>query len=353
MNKSAKHPANKGVRIITTSFYTGLIVFLITGLCYGNVSYAQDSTIHKTDSTTYTSDSTTHINKVVPAVDTVPPVTKVRKHLYRMNYWTSGGFSILATAGNLYAIPHILHNKKLITEEELQALNPDIFNSIDKMAMNQDPAQRDKYKKISDYVLPAVAVSAAVLALDKNIRKDWVRILLMYYETHALMFSLYNFSFFGPAFQNKIRPVSYYSYFADIDRRAGNNRNSFFSGHTANVAAATYFMAKVYSDYHPELGGKKFLLYGLATVPPLIEGYFRIKALEHFPSDVFAGLVMGAVSGIIVPSLHRYRKHNNLKLDMTYIPMGGPGLGLSWIPENKKHKLLNSYAVHHTAVSLK
>lgn len=65
-------------------------------------------------------------------------------------------------------------------------------------------------------------------------------------------------------------------------------------------------MAKVYSDYKPNKS--KFLIYGLAAIPPALIGYFRYKAGKHFPSDIIVGYVVGAVGGILIPHLHKIHK---------------------------------------------
>jgi membrane-associated phospholipid phosphatase len=255
-------------------------------------------------------------------------------HIYRMNYWVSGTFSVIATAANIYAIPNIIKAKNELTDEELNALNPTIYSGFDRWALQQDPAERDQYYKASDYVLPGIIVGVGALAFDKSIRKDWLRIFMMYYETHAITFSLYNFSFFGPAFQNKLRPYVFYDdYYTADQRRGGNQRNSMYSGHTASAAAATFFMVKVYSDYHPEIGRKKYLLYGLASVPPLVEGYLRMKALTHFPSDIMIGYLIGATCGVAVPALHRFKSHG-IQVGLTSTPVG-PGLSMNWTPVYK------------------
>ena len=254
--------------------------------------------------------------------------------IYRMNYWVSGTFSVVATAANIYAIPNIIKAKKDLTDAELAALRPNIHNGFDRWALQQDPSKREINYRNSDIVLPAIVVSAAALGFDKAIRKDWLKILMMYYETHAVTFSLYNFSFFGPAFQNKVRPYSYYdTYFTADQRRGGNQRNSLYSGHTASASAATFFIVKVFSDYHPEIGRKKYLLYGLASVPPLVEGYLRMKALTHFPSDIMVGFVVGAACGVAVPSLHRFRDRG-IKVSMIGTP-AGPGVSGAWTPVYK------------------
>jgi hypothetical protein len=257
-----------------------------------------------------------------------------KPHIYRMNYWVSGSFALAATAANIYAIPNIIKSKDSLTDAELAGLNPDQHNGFDRWALKQDPSKRDANYKNSDIMMPAVIISAAALGFDKSIRKDWLRIFMMYYETHAVTFSLYNFSFFGPAFQNKVRPYSYYDDYFSVDQRnGGNQRNSLYSGHTATTAASTFFMVKVYSDYHPEIGRKKYLLYAAASVPPLIEGYLRMKALAHFPSDILVGYVIGATCGVAVPALHRFRD-KGVQVGLTSTPVG-PGLSLTWQPVYK------------------
>ncbi|MFL5787823.1 MAG: phosphatase PAP2 family protein [Flavisolibacter sp.] len=272
--------------------------------------------------------------------DSVIPDEKTTPHLYKMHYGFTIPFALIATGANLYAIPKIIHAKQNLTDVELQSLNPSIFSAIDRWALNLNPANRDKFYKTSDIVLPVIIASAGTLAFDKQIRKDWWRILMMYYEMHAVTFTIYNFSPFGPAFQNKLRPVVYYDYFTLDERRGGNQRNSMYSGHVASGTASTFFMVKVYSDYHPELGGKKYLLYALASIPPLFEGYLRVKALAHFPSDVMIGYIIGAFTGITVPQLHKF-KDQQLHLGLNY-SSGGPGINLVWNPSFHK-KLLPDF----------
>jgi ABC-type molybdate transport system permease subunit len=71
------------------------------------------------------------------------------------------------------------------------------------------------------------------------------------------------------------------------------------------TATATFFLAKVISDYHPELGAKKRLLYALAIIPPTIVGYYRYKGLKHFSTNVAIGTILGAAFGILIPHFHK------------------------------------------------
>jgi len=268
----------------------------------------------------------------------LPPPRGVDAHLYRMNYWVSGGFSLVATAANAYAIPNLIKSKSEITPKEIQGLNPDAFNGFERWAFRQNPGQAEQLDKNSDYILQGIIVGTAALGLDKAIRRDALRLLMLYYETHAVTFTLYNFSFFGPLFQNKYRPIVYYTELPLDARNGGNNKNSQYSGHTASAAASTFFMAKVYNDYHPEFSsGKKYLIYGLASIPPLIEGYYRMAAMKHFPSDILIGFLIGATCGVVVPEMHRF-KRQAIRVGLAATPVG-PGLSMTWRPGQKSIRI--------------
>jgi hypothetical protein len=325
-NRERNKPYNKYYCAGKQTFDLHFLFLIFIGLFGSQPAFGQDSLDD---------------NSLKAKLDSIAPSGHT-PHVYRMNYWVSGAFSLVATAADIYAIPNIIKAKEPLTDDELRGISKNTHNEFDEWALRQDPSKRDQYYKASDYVLPAIIVSAAALGFDKNIRKDWARIFMMYYEMHSVTFSLYNFSPFGPAFQNKIRPYSYYNYYTDDERRTGNNRNSQYSGHTATAAASTFFMVKVYTDYHPEIGRKKYLLYGLATIPPLVEGYLRMKALAHFPSDILIGLVIGGVCGVVIPDLHKFRKHH-VRLGVINAPMG-PGLSLSWRPNYEKTRTFNNYS---------
>jgi hypothetical protein len=258
-------------------------------------------------------------------------------HVYSMNYWRSAAFSAAATAANIYAIPNLIKAKKGLTDAELAALRPEVIHPFDRWVLDQDPSNRERIDKVSDKILTATVIAGAGVFLDKKIRKDWVRVAVMYVEVQAATFTIYNFSPFGPLFQNRIRPAAYYSELPLSVRQDGNMRNSFYSGHVANAAASAFFLVKVYGDYHPELGRKKYWIYALAAVPPLTMSYLRAKALFHFPSDCVVGFLIGATSGIVIPEAHKLTQRKNLKnLGISMFTPNGPGLSLTWRLEGKE-----------------
>jgi hypothetical protein len=277
------------------------------------------------------------INAFCQSADTIVKKS-VRVKRYHVNYWVTGGIIGVGMVSDYFAISR-LKSKPKLTSEELAFVNSDqqksLINSIDRRALGQNISQRDLYTSISDYGEIVVFLLPGLLIIDKKIRKDWFDILLMYVEGHTITFSFYNYSPLGPTFQNRLRPFVYYPELGDDYRMNNNNtRNSFFSGHVGSCAYSTFFMAKVYCDYHPNLGAKKYLLYLAASVPPAIIGFARVKSLAHFPSDVAVGFGLGAIIGIVVPELHKNRKFKDFSLGMFTSP-DGMGLSVGWNLSNK------------------
>ena len=250
-------------------------------------------------------------------------------HPYHVNYWVTGSICGVGAVANILGIPQS-QGKEEVTPSEMQALNRSDINSIDSWALKQDPSKMAAYENYSSYTLALSVALPSVLMFDKQISRDWLDVTLMYAETMSITVNIYEWSFLGPAFQNKFRPVVYYDQLTYEQRNSGANRNSFYSGHVATAAASTFFMAKVYCDYHPELGDNKYLIYGAAAIPPLILGYFRVKALMHFPSDVMAGLGIGALCGILIPEFHRMHD-KNVSLGL-YSSPEGTGIAIAWQP---------------------
>ena len=250
-------------------------------------------------------------------------------HPYHVNYWVTGGVIGVGAVTNYLGVAHI-GSKSAVSTAELQALDRNLVNGFDRWALNLNPTNIDAFEDWSNKTETAIVLLPGVLLLDKQIRRDWLDMLLIYMETISITNNIYEWSFIGPSFQNKIRPVAYYPQLTASRTQIGTVRNSFYSGHVASAATATFLMAKMYSDYHPGIGDTKYLLYAAAAVPPLIEGYLRVRALRHFPSDVMVGLGVGAVVGILIPELHRFES-KGVTLGLYSAPES-TGLALSWRP---------------------
>lgn len=205
----------------------------------------------------------------------------------------------------------------------VQKLDPNNLNFFDRPVAFIDPSGFDDAQKKSDFFLNVCLFSPAILALDKKIRKDWLDLITLYLVSHAVDNAIYfafNYSIRRP------RPLVYNPLVPLSEKTGEAKSNSFFSGHTSFSATATFFAAKVYTDYHHIKGWKKALIYTGAAIPPALVGYYRIRAGKHFRTDIMMGLLSGAASGILVPELHKFKKkHENISLAPYYTP-GASGL---------------------------
>ena len=202
----------------------------------------------------------------------------------------------------------ILQQKTPLDSMTIVNLDPNNVNAFDRCATQQDAAYAETAVKISDYGMYASFALPLLFLADKKVRKDWAPLFLLYLETEAIVGNLYSW---GAAMHvDRIRPYVYHPETPWWRKTGGGTQTSFYSGHTSSSAAATFFVAKVFCDYHPEWGNKKYLVYAAAALPPIFIGYYRIKAMEHFPTDVITGFIVGTTTGILVPHLHKNKQSN-------------------------------------------
>jgi membrane-associated phospholipid phosphatase len=193
-------------------------------------------------------------------------------------------------------------------------LDPNSVNSFDRSIIFMNPAGFAEAHKRSNMFLNISVLSPIVLALDKNIRHDWLDLISLYLVTHAVDNTVY----FAAAFPvRRARPLTYNQEIPVAERIGRAKSNSFFSGHVSFSTTATFFLVKVYTDYHQIKGLKRILLYGAASVPPAMVGYYRMRAGRHFKTDVMLGYLVGASSGILVPEMHRNKgKHTDKSMSL-------------------------------------
>lgn len=227
---------------------------------------------------------------------------------------SSWGFKRLAKVSNM-------------TEADVAKLNPDNINSFDRPIAFKDPSKFKSADKNANLFLNISIFSPAVLLLDKQIRHNWLDLLTLYTMTHTLDNALY---FVGTFSVRRPRPLVYNPEVPMSEKTGDGKSNSFFSGHMGFSTAATFYVAKVYTDYHHIKGWRRLLFYAAASVPPALVGHFRLQGGKHFRTDVLVGFVAGATSGILVPELHRIKKKYEGLSVAPYFAPGGGGLSFAY-----------------------
>jgi membrane-associated phospholipid phosphatase len=250
--------------------------------------------------------------------------------VYDINRWVSGGITAIGAAASLAAWNNTFH-KPDIVDSEFTYIKKDNLSSFDAWAVSLAvPEDRSRWE-ISATALQAItALLPLGLYFDKRMQNEPLDLFLMYLETAAVTLTIYQISPLGPYFHDRYRPVVYYDTLTKEVRHIGYNKNSFYSGHVASTAMSTFFLAKVYTDYHSELDSKKILVYGAALIPPLLMGYIRLKELMHFPSDILVGLGVGALCGFGIPEIHRLvQKHIQSTSSPSIAPLSGWSFGIA------------------------
>ena len=266
-------------------------------------------------------------NDTVAIVTTAPVKRKSAPsdEVYKLNLAVDIPLTAVAAGWSLYAFPKI-YDKKGITPDELANLRKENINGFDRWAAD---VYHENAAKQSDIFFYAAMPLPLVLLIDKEIRKDALKVGFMYLEAMSItgVFytgSAYVWDRFRPLTyipQEEVRPGSQ----LEGDRKSGNARNSFLGGHPALVATSSFFVASVYADYHPE-SKFKYVLYGVAAVATGGTAYLRHRGGKHFPSDLIVGTAVGTLSGLLVPRLHKNKAYVNSKVRVA--PFTGQSHGL-------------------------
>jgi len=201
----------------------------------------------------------------------------------------------------------LMKDKRGLTEEEILALSKDDVNSFDRFSAGY---HSDNAKKISDYPFYASFATPFVMLLNDNVRSKAGQVLVLYVETMAVTGALFTMT---NGNVERERPLVYSPEVDISDKNDANARNSFYAGHTAATASATFFAAKVFHDFNPDSRARPYVWAAAAAVPAAV-GYLRLKAGKHFLSDNLIGYTMGAAAGILVPQLHKKTNKRNISL---------------------------------------
>ena len=210
-----------------------------------------------------------------------------------------------------------LNNTKPFTALELNTLDVMTINSLDRKAVDNYSPQD---ARTSDYIRTGVTILPILLLSEHHTKSDITALLVMSTEVMAITFGVTNTV---KNVVNRARPLVY-NLEAPLDERTGKrSRRSFFSGHTSHTAAAAFFVAKVITDYHPNMNkGSKAALWAVSSSIPALTAYLRVTAGKHFPTDVMTGYAAGAFIGWLIPHLHKVKNKEGVpsKLDMNVYP---------------------------------
>lgn len=165
----------------------------------------------------------------------------------------------------------------------------------------------DAAARSSDLVRNIGIALPFTLLIAQRPRSEFGKVAVMMAETYSLVGGL---TFFAKNAVQRARPFVYNQSVSIEEKQTIKAQYSFFSGHASIVSGLSFFTAQVFSDYYPE-SRLKPVVWTVAAVVPGVAACLRVRAGRHFPSDVIAGYVVGAVGGILVPVMHKTNRKSS------------------------------------------
>jgi len=208
---------------------------------------------------------------------------------------------------------YLIGKKKNLTLTELQTRTYKKVPFFDRGNLGNYDEQADDASYIpfhASFVLPVV-----MTLVNKHERHNTFQVLSLYLETMAITGALFTIS---AGAIHRSRPYVYTDKNGQVTtpedrRRDARSQRSFYAGHTAATASASFYTAKVFQDFNPDSKLKPFV-WAVAAALPAVTAYYRYKGGMHFLSDNILGYAIGAGAGILVPELHKNKKLSNVDI---------------------------------------
>lgn len=193
----------------------------------------------------------------------------------------------------------LIQEKPDLTLEEINSLSKEDVFFIDRFAAGNYSPEASRLSDIPFY--GSFAVAPLMMLIDGEQRPHIAQIWVLFIETMATTGAVFTMT---AGLVKRSRPLVYNVNVPMEERRDGDSQRSFIAGHPAATAAATFFAAKVFNDFHPDSWAGPYV-WALAAAVPAWVGYLRLKAGKHFLTDNLIGYSVGALSGILIPELHK------------------------------------------------
>lgn len=237
------------------------------------------------------------------------------------------GPAVAAGLGLSYLGFTLIKNKKDLTAAELANKSKDDVFFIDRFSAGYYSEKADRQSYIPFY--GSFAVAPLVALIDRKQRSHYGQISVMFLETMSAAAASFTIA---AGLVQRSRPLVYNTSLPinepDKLRRDKDEQRSFFAGHTAATAAATFFAAKIFSDFNPDSQWKPYVWVAASALPALV-GYQRIRAGKHFLTDNLLGYGVGAACGILIPQLHKKTNNTNLSV-APVVGFNYQGMGLTY-----------------------
>jgi membrane-associated phospholipid phosphatase len=214
--------------------------------------------------------------------------------------------AIFGAGGTMLGVSLILKNSMdPLTEEEVALLDP-----MDVPAFDRGTIAPKKQVTAGDLLLFGSVFFPFTFLAHEETKEDIGTLAVLTGEVFIFQLGL---NFMAKALAQRIRPYCYDENTPLSEKTTVNAKLSFYSGHTSTVAAISFFVAKVFSDYLTNTN-VKIVIWTSAAVYPALTGLSRIDSGSHFRTDILVGYVTGALIGYLIPVLHKSKLKDNLAI---------------------------------------
>lgn len=255
-----------------------------------------------------------------------------RAQLLSSPFQLKAGKEALITGATLPLITtsFILNHKiKPLTDDEIGLLDAAKISRLDRVAtgcFNPKTAKRSDLVMMSTTGLAFTSsfIIPTLYSFSDNYGTQTGTLAMIWLETNLVNYSITELT---KTLVKRKRPFLYNKN-CDADWKSHKDAcKSFFSGHTSFTAANSFFIASTITSYQK---GNTWnpVIWGIASLPPLLIAWQRVKAGKHFPSDVIIGYLVGAASGILIPKIHErspnsapVQKNGNITTQKMQVPL--------------------------------
>jgi membrane-associated phospholipid phosphatase len=241
---------------------------------------------------------------------------------YKTSFVKDGLVITAAVAATLVGYV-LIKNKKDLTPDQLAMKTKDKLPFFDQGNAGSYSAQANK----DSYILfdASYAIPVAMIFINKNERAKAGQLITLYVETIGITGAPYTLTA-GLVYRS--RPFVYGDK-APLDKRLDKGgQRSFYGGHVATTAAATFLTAKIFSDFNPHSKLRPYLWVASGALT-VVMTYMRMRSGYHFLSDCVLSGVIGTATGLLIPSLHKNKNFGKITVSPEMIN-GTAGIHLAY-----------------------
>lgn len=241
---------------------------------------------------------------------------------YRLSLGKDVFLSVLGTTLFFSGRTISSHATAMPTTGEISALDARTVNWFDRSATRRWSPGADTASDVTEYTAALLPLVPAILQFVHRRPRDGITVLVMYAEAFGINVGLTSMM---KGLVQRRRPFLYnHSLTTEQKLEASGQRTSFFSGHTSKAFCGAVFLSTTFSAIFAD-SPLRYVVWPASMTLAATTGLLRYVAGRHFPSDILVGATAGAMTGALIPLLHRHGQ-------IAVYPLGGPinGIGASF-----------------------